>query len=166
MEFALFISFFIAQRISELLVAKKNEKWLRANGAVEYGQKHYPYIVTLHALFIAALIVEFIFRPDSKFDPSFLSLYILLVLAKILVIASLGRYWNTKILRIPNIAPVRKGLYKYFRHPNYFIVVCEFIIVPFVFHLFYTAFIFTILNGIILSIRIREEDRVWNFEKN
>lgn len=166
MDFILFISFFTIQRITELIVAKRNEKWLRTQGAMEYGQKHYPYIVALHTFFIAAMIVEYFLRPDSKLDPSFLSLYILLVLVKIWVIASLGKYWNTKILKIPNSASIRKGLYKYFRHPNYFIVACEFIIVPFVFHLFYTAFIFTILNGIILSMRIREEDRVWNFEKH
>jgi len=164
MEFLLFISFFACQRISELLVAKRNEKWLRTQGAIEYGQKHYPYIVALHSLFIAAMIVEYIFRTDTQFDRSFFAIYLLLIVLKIWVIVSLGKYWNTKILRIPGMAPRRSGLYKYFRHPNYMIVVCEFIVVPFVFHLFYTAFIFTILNALLLNIRIREEDRVWNYE--
>src|SRR5579872_1551858 len=122
MAFALFISFFVVQRISELLVAKRNEKWLRANRAIEYGQNHYPYIVALHALFIAAMIVEYIFRPDATFDPSFFSFYVLLLFAKLWVILSLGKYWNTKIFRIPGAESVKKGLYKYFRHPNYFIV--------------------------------------------
>jgi methyltransferase len=166
MTFSLFIGFFIAQRLSELLYAKRNEKSLRANGAIEYGQKHYTTIVALHTLFIAAMIAEYFLRADPKFDPSFFSLYVMLVLAKIWVITSLGKYWNTKILRIPGAAPIQRGLYKYFRHPNYFIVACEFIIVPFVFHLFATAFVFSILNGIVLSARIREENRVWNYESN
>ena len=162
MDFAIFISFFIAQRLSELAVARKNEKWLRENGAVEYGQKYYPFIVLLHTLFIAAMVTEYLLRPDARLEPSFLVLYLLLVAGKISVIASLGKYWNTKIFRIPNVAPLTRGLYKYFRHPNYFIVVCEFIIVPFTFHLFYTAFAFSILNAMVLRIRIREEERVWS----
>jgi methyltransferase len=78
------------------------------------------------------------------------------------VIVSLGKYWNTKILRIPGMAPVTKGPYKYFRHPNYIIVVCEFIVVPLVFHLYSTAIIFSVLNAFMLSVRIREENRAWN----
>jgi len=162
MDFAIFISFFIAQRLSELFVAKRNEKWLRTHGAIEYGQKDYSRIIALHTIFIVSIIGEYFYRQEARFDPSFFTLYILLVLAKIWVITSLGKYWNTKILRIPNATPIKKGLYKYFRHPNYFIVACEFIIVPFVFHLFYTAFVFSILNAIVITKRIRVEDSVWN----
>ena len=79
-----------------------------------------------------------------------------------MVIASLGKYWNTKILRIPGMAPIKKGAYKYFTHPNYIIVICEFIVVPMVFHLYWTAVIFSALNAVILWIRIREENEAWN----
>ena len=162
MDFAIFISFFIAQRISELFLAKNNERWLRANGAIEYGQRHYPYIVILHVLFIASMIAEYLFSSDTHFSLVFLLLYILLFSSKIWVIASLGTFWNTKIFRLPGTLPVRKGLYKFFKHPNYLIVIGEFIVVPLVFHLYYTAIIFSVLNFIVLWVRVRAENLVWN----
>jgi methyltransferase len=161
MDFAIFISVFILQRLSELVVARKNEKWLRANGSVEYGQKHYPFIVLLHTFFIISMIVEYLVRTDSHPDYFFLVLFIVLILSKIWVISSLGKFWNTKILRIPGMAPIKKGAYRYFKHPNYIIVMCEFIVVPMVFHLYGTAIIFSILNAAILNVRIREEKKVW-----
>lgn len=161
MKFSFFIFFFILQRISELVVARKNEKWLRAHGAVEYGKSHYPFIVLLHILFIASMIPEYWRRTDTKLDPIFLILFFVLLSLKIWVIRSLGRYWNTKILRIGGSEPVKKGLYKFFRHPNYIIVICEFIVVPMVFHLYLTAVIFSLLNAVILRIRINAENAVW-----
>ncbi len=162
MDFAVFISLFIVQRLSELVVARKNEKWLRQNGAVEYGQKHYPFIVLLHTFFILSLIIEYNERTDPNIDILFLVIFVFLISMKIWVISSLGKFWNTKIFRVSGTPPVRKGLYKFIRHPNYIIVVLEFIVVPFVFHLYYTALIFSILNAFILRLRIREEERVWN----
>lgn len=162
MPFAIFISFFILQRLSELFIAKRNEKWLRQNGAIEYGQRHYPIIVLLHTVFILSMIVEYSIRVESPIDLLFLFTFAVLICLKIWTIASLGKYWNTKIFRIPGSMPQRKGPYKFFKHPNYIIVVCEFIIVPMVFHLFTTAIIFSILNAVVLRIRITEEERVWN----
>ncbi len=101
MAFIVFLSFFIAQRLSELAIAKRNEKWLRAQGAAEYGQKHYPFIVLLHASFIVAMIGESIWRGRQSLDVIFLILFFALVTAKAWVIASLGKYWNTKIFRVP-----------------------------------------------------------------
>ena len=161
LSFFIFIGFVIFVRVVELLVSKRNELWLRQNGAVEYGQKHYPYIVALHSLFIASMIIEFLAKPSSGFNLIFLIAFILLILFKTWTISSLGKYWNTKILRVPNSVFIKKGPYKYFRHPNYFIVICEIIVIPMVYGLYYTAIIFTILNGIMLMVRIKEEEKVW-----
>ena len=59
MAFILFILFIILLRVGELILSRRNEVWLLQNGAIEYGQKHYPYIVTLHVLFIVSLIIEY-----------------------------------------------------------------------------------------------------------
>jgi methyltransferase len=48
MIFIVFILFLIFQRLAELYVSSKNEKWLLKNGAIEYGKEHYPFIVALH----------------------------------------------------------------------------------------------------------------------
>ena len=160
MWFILFISFIVLQRIAELIIAKRNENWLRKQGAIEYGHDHYSLIVLLHTVFILSLIAEYLYSGTSYPDLAFLSIYLVLVIAKVWVIASLGRYWNTKILRVPNAALVTKGPYRYVKHPNYIIVIGEIAIIPVVFHLYYTAIIFTILNAFMLRIRIIEENKV------
>jgi methyltransferase len=161
MYFILFILFLIAQRLSELYISSRNEKWLLSQGAIEYGTGHYPYIVALHTLFIISIITEYLLTGNSPIDYIFLTLFILLLLFKFWALSSLGKYWNTKIYRVPGIGPVKKGPYKIFKHPNYFIVICEIAIIPMVFHLYYTAVIFSVLNAIMLTVRIRVENKVW-----
>jgi methyltransferase len=161
MYFILFISFVIFQRLLELVVAKRNEAWARSQGAVEFGKAHYPFIVTLHTLFIISMIAEY-FYLGGEFSVIMMVIFLLLISLKIWTIGSLGKYWNTKILRIPNSIFIKKGPYKLFKHPNYFIVICEIIVIPLVFHLYATAIIFSLLNAVMLTVRIREEERVWN----
>ena len=160
MAFILFISFIILLRIGELILSRKNEIWLLQNGAIEYGQKHYPYIVALHVLFIVSLIIEYSTTQSTSFSVFFLILYILLLTFKALVIISLGKLWNTKIYHIQDLPLIKNGVYKYIKHPNYLIVIAEIAIIPLVFHLYYTAIAFTVLNAIMLSVRVKEENKV------
>lgn len=164
MYFILFIAFVIAQRLLELVVAKRNEAWARGQGAVEYGKAHYPFIVALHTLFIISMIAEYFCLGNGEFSLFMLIIFLLLISLKIWTIGSLGKYWNTKILRIPNSIFIKKGPYRLFKHPNYFIVICEIIVIPLVFHLYATAIVFTLLNAAMLTVRIREEERVWGVE--
>jgi methyltransferase len=161
MYFILFILFVILQRLSELYISSRNEKWLLSQGAVEYGKEHYPFIVALHTLFIIGMITEYLLRNNTPISYGFLALFVLLLLFKFWALSSLGKYWNTKIYRVPGANPVKKGPYKLFKHPNYFIVVCEIAIIPLVFNLYYTAIIFTVLNAVMLWVRIRVENKVW-----
>lgn len=161
MYFILFILFLITQRLSELYIASRNEKWLRSQGAVEYGRGHYPYMVALHTLFIISIVVEYVVRGRPPIDVVFLVLFILLLLFKFWALWSLGKYWNTKIFRVPGTGPIKKGPYRLLKHPNYLNVIGEIALIPLVFHLYYTAVIFTVLNAIMLTVRIRVENKVW-----
>ena len=161
MDFIIFITFFILQRISELIIAKRNEKWLLRQGAVEYGRDHYPFIVALHTLFIISIIAEYLLRGRPPISWVFLVLFLLVLSFKFWALSSLGKYWNTKIYRVPGVSPVKKGPYKFLKHPNYMEVVCEIAIIPLVFHLYYTSVIFTILNAVMLTVRIQAENKVW-----
>lgn len=161
MYFIIFIAFLITQRFTELYISKRNEKWLLSQGAIEYGREHYPYIVALHTLFIASLIAEYYLSGGKQISYIFVLFFILLLTFKYWVLSSLGPFWNTRIYRVPGSAAVRKGPYKLFKHPNYVDVVLEIAIIPLLFHLYYTAIIFSVLNLIILSVRIRVENSVW-----
>jgi len=160
MAFTLFISFIILLRIGELILSRRNEVWLLQNGAIEYGQKHYPYIVALHALFIISLIVEYSTNQPRSFSLFFFVLYLFFLAFKVWVITTLGKFWNTKIYHITDFPLIKNGVYKYIKHPNYLIVIAEIAIIPLVFHLYYTTIVFTVLNTIMLSVRIKEENKV------
>jgi methyltransferase len=164
MYFTIFIIFFILQRLSELYIARGNEKWLLSQGAIQYGQNHYLFIIALHTGFIISIIAEYILRDQPPISWVFLAIFIAILLFKFWALSSLGKYWNTKIYRIPGVYPVKKGPYKFLKHPNYMEVVCEIAIIPLVFHLYYTAIIFTVLNAIMLTVRITVENKVWRNE--
>ena len=159
MVFFVFISYVILLRIGELLLSKRNEKWLLQNGAVEYGKKHYPFIVALHILFIISLIIEYSTKQTASFSLFFIILYFLILVFKAWVVLSLGKFWNTKIFHISNLPLVKKGPYRYIKHPNYMIVIAEIAVIPLAFHLYFTAITFSILNAMMLFVRIKEENK-------
>jgi methyltransferase len=150
-------------RIGELILSKRNERWLVKNGAIEFGEKHYPYIVSLHILFFISLIFEYSRQQTSSYNILLIIIYLLLVAFKTWVILSLGKFWNTKIYHIQNIPLIKKGPYKYFKHPNYAVVIAEIAVIPLVFHLYFTAIAFTLINMIMLYVRIKEENKVLQY---
>lgn len=162
--FYIIVSIVIIQRLTELVIAKRNEKWLRANGAVEYGNEHYKYIVLQHIMFFISMFIEYNFKERhlefSVINYLFLLIFILMQVMRFWVLISLGKYWNTKILRIPGSQLVSKGPYRFFKHPNYIIVCCEIIAIPMIFDLYITAVVFTFLNAFVLAVRIKEENKV------
>lgn len=152
----------ISLRLMELLISKRNEAWLRGLGAIEYGRGHYPSMIALHTSFLISLIVEFWIKPVKEFNVWLLLLFIILTVLKVVVVSSLGKYWTTRIYRVPGTPLITSGIYKYFRHPNYAIVVVEVLVIPFIFDLTYTAIIFSALNAAMLFIRIKEEEKALN----
>ncbi len=150
-----------AQRLLELVLARRNERLARAKGAVERGRGHYPFIVTLHSLWLVSTLVEGILRGPElpPYWPAPLALFILAQLLRYWAILSLGESWNTKILVVPGAKPIRRGPYKYLDHPNYVAVVVEIVAFPLVLGAWVTALVFTALNAALLYVRIREENR-------
>jgi methyltransferase len=164
--FLFVITFLILQRLAELILSKRNEIWLRGKGAVEHGRDHYPWMVALHVTFILSLFVEFVLRYQTQnifisipYSTFFFLAWILILFVKLWVLASLGRYWNTRVLRVPDEVLVNRGPYKILKHPNYIMVVLEIFVIPMIFGFLYTAIIFSILNFIMLAIRIRVENK-------
>lgn len=149
------------QRLLELVLARRNERKVRARGAVEWGKGHYPLIVGLHSLWIVSTLVEGLARgpePPSLW-PVALVAFLLVQPLRYWAIFSLGPYWNTKILIVPGARIVGRGPYRYVSHPNYVVVVVEILVFPLIFGAWVTALVFTLLNVAVLYVRIREENR-------
>jgi methyltransferase len=153
------MTFLLVQRAAELVLAERNRRWVLSRGGREFGSWHYPLIVGMHILFYISLLLEWIGSPAlSTLWPLWLALLVVAQLARIWVVTSLGRFWNTRIIVLPGFAPVRTGPYRYVRHPNYLVVVVEILIVPLMFRAWVTAAVFTLLNLILLGLRIPEEE--------
>ena len=144
------------QRLAELHLATRNTRRLLAQGAVEYGASHYPLVVALHGLWLAAL---WWLAPGRPVDVVLLTLFLVLQVGRLWVIGTLGERWTTRIIVKPGAPLVRRGPYRFMNHPNYLIVVLEIAVLPLVFGLWQLALLFSLLNATILAIRIGEENR-------
>ncbi len=150
------LAFVTLQRLAELALSQRNSRRLLARGAVEVAPGHYSFIVTLHALWLATL---WVLGPGPPVELVPLLLFALLQLARIWVIATLGERWTTRIIVLPGAPLVKTGPYRWFDHPNYLIVIAEFAVLPLVFGLPLVAIVFSILNALLLWVRIRDENK-------
>lgn len=146
----------VAQRLVELAYARRNSRRLVAEGGVEVGARHYPAIVALHAAWLVALAITV--PADTPANLPLLAVFIALQGARLWVLASLGRYWTTRVITVPDAPLVRRGPYRYMRHPNYLVVTAEIAVLPLVFGAWQIAAIFFALNLALLAHRIRVED--------
>ena len=150
------LAFVTAQRLVELWLSNRNTARLLADGAVEHGARHYPLIVGLHVLWLAAL---WWLAPGRPVSLAWLAVFVLLQLGRVWVLATLGPRWTTRIIIPPDAPLVRAGPYRLVNHPNYVVVVGEIAVLPLVFGLWPVAVLFTVLSAAVLAIRIREENQ-------
>lgn len=150
------------QRIAELRVSRRNEAGILARGGCEHAAGHYPVMQALHTLwFLAALLEVFLLR--RPFVPA-LALAGLLILAagqalRYAAILSLKNRWTVRVMTVPGEAPVKEGIYRYIRHPNYLGVILEIAAVPMLHTAFITAILFSIANALLLAVRIPLEEQ-------
>lgn len=153
--FHLVLGLVVLQRLAELALARRNTSRLLAQGATEAGRNHYPLIVALHAGWVVALAL--FVPPEAPASWPLLGVFLALQAARIWVIASLGRYWTTRIITLPGAPLVRRGPYRWLRHPNYLIVALEIAVLPLAFGAVWIAAIFSVLNATLLWHRIGVE---------
>ena len=151
----LFLTFIIVQRLSELMIAKRNTARLLAKGAYEVGAEHYPVMVAMHSAWLACLVV---FGFDEQVALGWLIIFAGLQALRVWILGSLGGRWTPRVIILEEPLVVR-GPFKYFSHPNYALVVAEIIVAPMVLGLVWIAVVFTILNAAMLWVRIRVEHR-------
>jgi len=152
----LLIGLVAVQRLCEMTYAARNTKRLLARGGIEIGREHYPLIVILHGAWLVAVVLAL--PVDPPIYPIPLVLFLALQAARIWVIASLGEYWTTRIITVPDAPLVVRGPYRYLKHPNYVVVSGEIAMLPLVFGEIWVAVLFTVLNAAILSLRVKVEN--------
>jgi methyltransferase len=151
------------QRAGELVLARYNTQRLLAQGAIELSPRHYPLIVAVHS---AWLIVLWVVGRDQPVNVLALGLYLLLQILRCWVLWTLGPRWTTRIIVLPGAPLIATGPYRFLSHPNYAVVMGEIALLPLALHLPVVALIFSLLNAMVLTLRIRAENRALQAQKS
>ncbi|MFD9948327.1 isoprenylcysteine carboxyl methyltransferase family protein [Nonomuraea sp. NPDC059023] len=152
------------ERLAELVVARRNARWSMERGGILSGQGHYPWMVLLHTGLLAGCLAE-VFLAGRPFVPALGWTMLALVVAaqglRWWCITALGPRWNTQVIVVPGLPLVRSGPYRFrrLRHPNYVAVAVEGLALPLVHTAWVTALTFTVLNAVLMVVRIRCENR-------
>jgi methyltransferase len=159
--FKVIVVFTVIQRISELFLAKSNEKFIIAKGGKVLPEKNYLFMVLLHTSWLI-IILYYSFFASLTFTSTPFAIFLVLFLVgqsfRIIAIKTLGRRWSTRVMILPEAPAINSGLFNYLRHPNYVGVIIEIAALPLMAGLWQLAVIFSLINGVILFFRIRFEE--------
>jgi methyltransferase len=159
--YTILVALVAAGRLVELRIAGRNLRNLLARGGVEAAPGHYRWMVLQHAAFLVCCLLE-VWLLRRPFLPALaIPMFLLVLLATALrywVISTLAGRWTTRIVVLPGSSPVTGGAYKFLRHPNYLAVITEIFALPLVHTAWLTAIVFSVLNALLLRVRIRAEE--------
>jgi methyltransferase len=149
-----------AQRLFELWLSRRNRLRLLSRGGVEVRPETFRTMAALHASFLACLAWE-AYPWSVPLDARTVSCLAALAVVTGLrywTIASLGGYWSNYVIVVPGTRLVRSGLYRFLRHPNYLVIVLEFLLIPLLMRAPATLVLFSLANLPVLRQRIRIEE--------
>ncbi len=149
------LGFVTAERVAELVLARRNTARLVGRGAVEFAPEHYRLVVALHAIWLGGL---WLIAWNHPIVWGWLALFAVLQVLRVWVLTTLGERWTTRIILLPGAPLVKTGPYRFLKHPNYTVVVGEIAVLPLALGLPWYALAFSILNGMVLYIRISAEN--------
>ena len=160
--FAGFVACLGLQRLFELRLSERNERRMRQRGGREHTPETYRWIITLHAAWFAAMLLE-VFAGRRKFSSRLTAVAFGVFAAgqalRLAAIYTLGWRWSTRVMTVPGAAPVQHGIYRYIRHPNYLGVELEILAVPLLHSAYITSAVFGVANLLLLHDRIRREEQ-------
>ena len=151
-------AYVIAQRLAELVYANGNTRRLLAEGGREFGQRHYPLFIILHGGWLVAIAL--FAQPEATPNIALLAAFIASQALRFWTLASIGRWWTTRIISAPHFPRVKKGPYRFIPHPNYTVVVIEIALLPLLLGAPLVALVFSVANAMLLAWRIRVEAEV------
>lgn len=107
--------------ITEALVSARNDRALRAAGAIEPSGDVYRLMQIAYPACFGAILAEGAWRsaqPDTVFAAG-LATFAAAKALKYWAIASLGPRWTFRVLVPPGSARTQRGPYRWIAHPNY-----------------------------------------------
>jgi methyltransferase len=150
------LAYVVIQRLTELAYAKANTRRLLAEGGEEHAAGHYPLFIILHSSWLIAIAL--FAKPATQPNLWMLAAFMASQAFRFWTLASIGRWWTTRIISSPNFPRVKKGPYRYIPHPNYTVVVIEIFLLPLLLGAALVAVVFSALNLALLTWRIIKEE--------
>lgn len=147
--------------LGEFSVSTRNERLLRARGAVEPPDAVYSTMRWAYpAVFVAMAAEGMLFGPVPR--PVLVAGIAVFAIAKVVkfwAITTLGERWTYKVLVLPGVPLVTGGPYRFVRHPNYVGVVGELVGMALITGARVTGPLGLILFSWLLMRRIQAEER-------
>ncbi len=150
------LGFVALQRLAELALAERNTRRLLAQGAREIGADHYPLFILLHGSWLIALALVVPWSAEPSWP--LIAIFFVLQGLRVWVVASLGRFWTTRIITLEGAPLIRRGPYRWVNHPNYWVVAGEVAVLPLAFGAWHVALVWSVSNALLLRHRIRLEN--------
>jgi methyltransferase len=141
-------------RLFELRLSRHNMDLAAINNESRRSRLTFPLIVAVHTF---ASISTLIHGRNRRL--SWLLFLVALQPLRAWVLLTLGRRWNARGAVAADLEIETNGPYAFVRHPNYSVVIGELLALPLAFGAIRTAIVSTVLNGAMLTVRIREEEK-------
>lgn len=149
------VGYGLGMRVFELLWSKRNAARLDDARLVE--DDGMPLIAAVHGLWLAGMLVEEALLGPTIDAPWLLGIFVAAELMRFWCIATLGARWNVRV--VVSAGPlVRRGPYRFLRHPNYVAVVVGLAALPLGLGLVVTPAVVVPLKLLALRKRIRVEE--------
>jgi methyltransferase len=163
------IATIILQRLFELRVSKRNTAYVLFQGGQEHGDNLLGLVKILQVSWWIAMITE-VWLLERPFFPALAAIAAIGVLTgqilRYFSMQALEWRWTLPIMTVSGIPVIQKGVYRYLRHPNWLGVILEISALPLIHTAYLTATIFALANGILMSMRIKTEERALNENTN
>lgn len=155
--FIIFIVFMSVQRLIETFSRRE-----KAEGSIFYSWTFRALQIT-HMMIVTGCIVEFFaLRREINIAITVVgfSLYLVGIAGRNISISQLGKYHSVHIELRENHPLIKKGLYRFTRHPYYFSVICEMLGFPLVGNTYFTLIAVIVIYLPLMIMRIVLEEKV------
>jgi len=153
----------IAIRLVTLAISLRDERQLKLQGAVEYGATTSKILALAHVVFYLSAAAEGLWKsaPLNTVSYTGFALYAFGMIMLFYVIHLLGRFWTVKLIVAPDHELVTHPLFRFVRHPNYFLnIIPELVGFALAFQAYHTLTFGLPLYLTVLFFRIRKEEQV------
>jgi len=107
--------------IGEAVVSARHDRALRTRGAVEPPDDVHRWMQVIYPLGFLACGAEQWWAPRAWSIVGVIGVAVFLAGQKIkyVAMATLGESWSYRVLPVPGVPPIRRGIYRWLRPPNY-----------------------------------------------